>query len=615
MRSNNYKLRVIKTSLKSLTNQQIIDEIDRVVTRVNNITIDAYNFIKLYVIHCYENNVPMPIINQNFILNVLKTVTFNSVNTGRKVSINKNLSEKLCMFYNTYFKQLDVKQEDCKNLSHILVYVATDMVTNIINNIKLHFTKHLTNFIRFLYKKINTCVKKYELTKVLHAIVNNKISITTILSETNYKKIKRPKLYMFIDYIKSFYLPKLKCKNLSDDIDKYPFKYLFYMIKMNREIEKWNSQLTTENLNMKHKLYQVLPLRTNIIPKYIPIDTTIILDILADKGISNYYKGKSQSDIENIWKFYFSGLFKEKNKKLLKSNEYMFNNLIYTDGYAVSLIQINKKKKVYKSKFKKEFKYIDDLNDDELNKLKDYKLVGLDPGKRNIISMIDDDGKKFKYTCLQRRVECLFKQKKKVFNNLKTQEIIDKETELSKVNSKSCFVKSFSEYVKLKNIVNDNLLTFYKNEIFRKYKWKTYVHVQKSQSTLVNNIKNIYETNRKKICLMYGNWSEEKQMKNYLSTPGIGMKRLLEKHFKIVTIDEYKTSKVCFNCEHETEKFMIRNSPKPYIQGPIQVHSLLRCKNVICNAHSSSKSVSFHSANIKYYVRFICSNHLYINDY
>ena len=54
-------------------------------------------------------------------------------------------------------------------------------------------------------------------------------------------------------------------------------------------------------------------------------------------------------------------------------------------------------------------------------------------------------------------------------------------------------------------------------------------------------------------------------------------KRKLSKHFKIITLDEYRTSKLCHNCEHETTNFQVRDNPKPYRKNCILVHSLLRC--------------------------------------
>ena len=67
-------------------------------------------------------------------------------------------------------------------------------------------------------------------------------------------------------------------------------------------------------------------------------------------------------------------------------------------------------------------------------------------------------------------------------------------------------------------------------------------------------------------------------------TPGISIKKKLAQYFKVITIDEFKTSSICKCCEEKVDKFMIRDNPKPYKkQEKFLVHSLLRCKNVNCN--------------------------------
>jgi len=60
---------------------------------------------------------------------------------------------------------------------------------------------------------------------------------------------------------------------------------------------------------------------------------------------------------------------------------------------------------------------------------------------------------------------------------------------------------------------------------------------------LVNNIKSKFKE-KKEIALIYGDWSRKSQMKGCISVPNIGIKLMLAKYFKILNIDEYKTSKI-----------------------------------------------------------------------
>ena len=112
--------------------------------------------------------------------------------------------------------------------------------------------------------------------------------------------------------------------------------------------------------------------------------------------------------------------------------------------------------------------------------------------------MVDEDKNKLRYTCMQRRFECGYKYAKQKEKQLKTNRIVNTETILSHYNSKSSIFKNFIKYIYYKNVVNRMLMSFYKKEIFRKLKWRTYIKIQKSVSKLINNIKLIFNKTKKK---------------------------------------------------------------------------------------------------------------------
>ena len=584
----NYKC--IKCSLKNIVDEkEFLIKINEVVDRCNKITINVYQFLKLFILYEYENENNLPKINSELILNIVKIVSYNKNKSGRKIKETNESFSRLKKFYDKNFEKLLTEKINYSNLSHIFRYVCVDIVTNINNNIINNFGKYIGNLIKTICKEKNLKLKKYELNKIkYHILAKKKKKKNTENKNTKNNLTDHQKT--IIDYIKSNYLPKTK-KEIIIALNNKPQLFLPYMIKINKYVENYNLKLEKEDYKNKQRLYQILPQRTNLVPKYIPIDTTIILDILVEKNIADLYS-KIKENKENIWKTYFKQLFTKKNKNLLNKKNHTFNHLIFTDGLAVSILLIHKdhfgkkyqfNKKTLKSK-KQEFKYMDELSDDEIEHLKNYKLLGCDPGKRKILTLSDSEKNKLGYSCLQRRFECGFKLKRQKIMNEKTNEIINLETELSVENSKTSDYKKFSEYIKKKNKINKKLFEYYKKELFRKLKWKTYIKTQQSEMKFINKIKKTFtDKKNKEICLMYGNWSQSKQMRHYMPTPGVGIKRKLLKHFKIITLDEFRTSKLCHNCEHETTNFQVRDNPKPYRKNCILVHSLLRCKNVNCN--------------------------------
>ena len=60
-------------------------------------------------------------------------------------------------------------------------------------------------------------------------------------------------------------------------------------------------------------------------------------------------------------------------------------------------------------------------------------------------------------------------------------------------------------------------------------------------------------------------------MRNFISTPCIGLKRLLKKHFKLITIDEFRTSILDYEFEEKLKNKKVINS-----EGEtIKLHSVL----------------------------------------
>ncbi len=61
--------------------------------------------------------------------------------------------------------------------------------------------------------------------------------------------------------------------------------------------------------------------------------------------------------------------------------------------------------------------------------------------------------------------------------------------------------------------------------------------------------------------------------------------------FDVLLLDEYKTSKVCPDCERETvETFKRRENPKPWRNDVVTVHGLLRCQSEFCQQSCGHES-------------------------
>ena len=238
--------------------------------------------------------------------------------------------------------------------------------------------------------------------------------------------------------------------------------------------------------------------------------------------------------------------------KIFKNKHYQFHYQIQTDGISCSLLFIRKdlKDKKWGSKVpaipEQEFHNIEVLSKEKLDELKPRNIVGLDPGKRNLVYMIDETGKKLQYTAPQRKRESKQKTNQRILLvEKKKNNIIEKETQLSFQNSKSVSIEKYKTFLVEKDKLNKETLDFYKREVWRKMKFRSYSYGKKSIDTFLNKIKDTFGDN---ILIGYGNWSRSTQMKHFMPTMNKGLRKLIHKKYDTITINECNTSKKCCGC-------------------------------------------------------------------
>ena len=134
----------LKTILHNHTQVQPI--LNNLVFDINDLVIHSYQFIRLYLLHCFTNKIEFPIINETFIICSIKTLGIRD-NRGKQ-NTNTDLLEKLSLFYDTEYQPLVNHQKTIlKNTTFIIPYLASQVFTCVSNNIQEHFIQHLFRFI------------------------------------------------------------------------------------------------------------------------------------------------------------------------------------------------------------------------------------------------------------------------------------------------------------------------------------------------------------------------------------------------------------------------------------------------------------------------------------
>ena len=93
---------------------------------------------------------------------------------------------------------------------------------------------------------------------------------------------------------------------------------------------------------------------------------------------------------------------------------------------------------------------------------------------------------------------------------------------------------------------NEVLYKLYQNTKFRQYKWYSFINKKRTEDNMVNKIAKKYSKDH---IIIIGDWSIGKQMRNFISTPNLTLKRKLQETFKVYNIDEFRTS--CLNYKTE----------------------------------------------------------------
>ena len=518
---------------------------------MNDLVIHTYQFIRLYVLHQYIQNKVLPEINDTFILYCIKTLGSRD-NRGKKGK-DTELLEILDVFYKTEYQPLlNHVKTNLKNTTFLLPYLATQIHTSLSNNIQEHFIQH---FLRFINKTTN------EITEDKASLFQFKKQVME-LEETNeeFDEWKHTHLQQII--------PENIKKSIYYDVKVKPFDYLKGMLYMNSVLEK-----------QECKLFQPLPLRNNIIPKHIIIDTASLINLFCpekDKDGNKVKKGELLSNVKDNQNEVWCNFLNLKHK-IFKNKHYQFHNQIQTDGISCCLLFIRKdlKDKKWGSKVpvlqEQDFYNIEDLSKEQLDTFKERNIVGCDPGKRSLVYMMDKYGNKLQYTAPQRKRESKAKTNQRILlEERKRNNIIEKETQLSFQNSKSVDYEKFKMYLVEKNKLNKETIEFYKQDTWRKMKFRQYSYGKKSIDTFLNKIKETFGEN---ILIGYGNWSRSTQMKHFMPTMNKGLRKLIHRKYDTITINECNTSKKCCDCNKDLEYYKDKEGKK--------VFRLLICSNCV----------------------------------
>lgn len=541
------------------------EEINNKVLEINQIVHNTYLFIKAYILYLHANEEELPVINEKFISLCLK-LFYTPKKKGNLSKENQQSFSVLKSFYNNHFDEHNKIQiiHNCEYIDNFLNYEAIDILKNFENMLKFTFIDKVRKHVDYTFELKKRDYDREDEEKTYNPLIDEKIEENELLNKrtlrTRLEKVKR-------DIFENTNTAREEYSDFINDTrnlicgDRVILNNVYYDLKVN----PWNYFSSAIELDLN-----IFPLRRSFIPKYITLDNFSLQKITCCYG---------KEEFSETWNRCFKLSSHEQVLKYQKRGYEL--SMIKTDGKGVSVLLQKEVSFGFKDEKSKEL-YI---NDDDFLVERDYKsVVGIDPGKEDIIHCSDGINK-FRYSAVQRKREtCRTLFKKKINRIRKPLETI--ELELSKCNSKTSNYGDFLNYITTQRNHENESKEIYENELFRTQRWKGYMLKQKSESKMISNFKKIFG-NSDEVVIGIGDWEQRKNMRYKEPTLGIGVRKIFRRSgYSVYLVDEFRTSCTCFSCDGENKKFLYRESQRPQKEEKKKncislVHGLLKCKT--CN--------------------------------
>ena len=310
----------------------------------------------------------------------------------------------------------------------------------------------------------------------------------------------------------------------------------------------------------------------------------------------------------------------------------MFKNVIDTDGFSVSLhyaaphlVGVTKFKaggfRVLKQSQRRQRQaekalgatYVTALPAEDrrriLQRAQARALLSADPGKGNLLTVTDGE-KVLRYSGAQRRHDSGQSAQRKQLEELLDgfapsgddtyRELAESigdvqrrqrgqaagagisEQAPSGPSSRSCTTYTFHTYLSNRQRVLPRLSKLYRRTLLRRHRYQVYVGRRSADDRFAALV---LKTFGEVEALLYGDWGCNPNLKHQPPSPGVGLRRRLCSHFRVLLVHEAYTSSRCARCGSSGLKH-----PRKDANGK-EVHHLLRCSNTQCSCHWWNRDV------------------------
>lgn len=500
-----------------------LQAIRHAVNRVHKATILVTELLNMHIRRCLELRIPIDehIFQGNWIMKAYYLVTI-----GGREPIHDSALQATCVAYMPTF---DPPRRD--GLTQVLKYDADNLGTVGKTNVWKHFHSRIFRYVRHMAPDKMSRATRLKLA----ADLLRPPSDSCILPD--YKDwVQEHRTRIGIDSA----VGEWKGKPLLYHLKAAPHRFLLPMAIISNMVE-----------NVGGKGFSLFPLRRTLVPRHIHFCKKAFHDVLqADYNCRFGRKRKRENKDED--NFSFESALDARAAGLRQ--KWRLKGGFTTDGVCARLYQNIAKKNsgtILENAPTRGKWTIDELK--HVSRQQDWQIVGVDPGKRELIVAVDNEtGKTVRYTQVQRQRETRTWQYAREAKFGMPTEVKNGQRTLASYNSKTASLHGFCAYCAAKHTTLEESLSFYGELEHRKRRWKSSIKKQQSEEKVYSRLREM-QSGKRPLLLAYGSWglvAGRVGACNKGNAPciGIGLLRKLSQRFVVAITPEAYTSKTCNAC-------------------------------------------------------------------
>ena len=528
-----------------------------IVKEVNRTVAEAYLLANLHVNRMLEAGLPLGVLDQSFFYGCLSAV---STSGRRKTEIKDMRFRESAELYCSWAAECDGHEPPSSQYlaSGFHQQASLQMVTNARVAVCENFWRRFQRYLKHRYQLEGSAAWS---------------TLKNIMADS----------YVGDDPLVLDYRSQLPSKPARGRAEDYPHLLLPLTRKFLQHFEQQHAQAAEDEQHPGKalRLFSLLPNKAGFECTHVKLCNNGLYGLLkrADLGLELPSDGPEWRAVApEFWRRIFNvERFETANRK--------FAGEILTDGHAVSIVMRKPKQEAQAPRPLVLEEYDD--------------VLGLDPGRTDLFTTCDLHGEHKHHSTKQFRHDATFMNSLKTIKGWMDRSALAKRVNEQLPTRKTSDLQVLRQHIQYVLPVLDCMLQWHMDKPFRKLKLRRYIASKKALQRICDEL-----TSRggRRTLIGYGDWSNRDSggiIKGSMPGPVKKLEAELHKRCRVVSIDEFRTSKLHHTCggvldnRHRHKHYRAKDEARGHVRGELRrgtrVHKVLHCANSGCSGISMDR--------------------------